>query len=704
MSQKSNKKKNSSPKPENENPLSEPAKDDVKPSEEPESQPQVDEPAEIIPEDNEQSQPSENGEAAAEKEPSLADLFKERLAPMTAAMGKVSGVMKKMGLPGMLLVRFIAVFFFFSAVNVVKMKADNITAVSDWREFVPKVNIGTTFLLMGCAFVIMSVIHLIMPKKYCIQDQVLAIASILYFDFTLLWRANDFNLSLGVMMVSCAFIYYCLGTLRSRKIFDKIPWWVCGIVVLVMSGLVAYFISITTVAKHQNFGTAAHDFGLFVQMYHSLIKDGTAVTSSERDVLMSHFRIHASYIFYTLVPIFKLIPKAETLLVCQALLSMGGVIPLFLIAKRHNMKGISLIFMCLAYAFSIGLVAPCYYEFHENAFLPTLLMWLLWAVDRRNYIVFYIMSILVCIVKEDCPLYVAAISMYMFFEHKGSAKRMHGIIMALLSMGYMLFITDWLTKNGDGQFMMNTRFSILMIDETAGLAEVVKNVIADPAYLFSLLVRDDTRIFFMQVMAPMMFIPFFTKKIRRYLLMIPFIVMNLVIGAGYGYAANVGFQYIFGPVVLLLYMCIINLDDMSRASKHDIPVILGTAAMIMTIGTCSQHIGYVEYNRSNKEYLNSVEDMLDSLPLESSIGTDTFLIPHIADHKHAYIFDGNDIDENGAVINPDKYDFIVIPMLSDQYTYWAETLVNNSFMLCGGIEGRYEIYVNPTSEYVGYGS
>ncbi len=700
MSKKSNK-KDVSPKPENDNRQSEQTKDDVKLNEDSGNQVQENDITENIPGNDEQTQPVEGAEAVA-KEPSLADLFKERLQPVKTAWGKISWTLNTMGLPGMLLVRFIAVFFFFSAINIVGLKDENITAVAGWRDFIPKVNMGKTFLLMGCAFVVMSVIHVIMPKKYCIQDQVLAIASILYFDFTLLWRADDFNLSLGVMMVSCVFIYYCLGTLKSRKIFDKIPWWVCGIVVLIMSGLVAYFISITTVAKHQNFGTAAHDFGLFVQMYHSLITDGTAVTSSERDVLMSHFRIHASYIFYALVPIFKLIPKAETLLVCQALLSMGGVIPMFLIAKRHNMKGFSLIFMCLAYAFSIGLVAPCYYEFHENAFLPTLLMWLLWAVDRRNYIAFYIMSILVCIVKEDCPLYVAAISMYMFFEHKGSAKRMHGIIMALLSMGYMLFITDWLTKNGDGQFMMNTRFSILMIDSTAGLAEVVKNVIADPAYLFSLLVRDDTRIFFIQVMAPMLFIPFFTKKIRRYLLMIPFIVMNLVIGAGYGYAANVGFQYIFGPVVLLLYMCIINLDDMSQRSKHDIPIILGTAAMIMTVGTCSQHIGYAEYNKANKEYLNSVEEMLDSLPVESSVATDTFMMPHLAEHKHAYIFDGNDIDENGAVINPDKYDFIVIPVLSDQYEYWSTALVNNSFILCGGIEGKYEIYVNSTSEYVGF--
>jgi hypothetical protein len=35
--------------------------------------------------------------------------------------------------------------------------------------------------------------------------------------------------------------------------------------------------------------------------------------------------------------------------------------------------------------------------------------------------------------------------------------------------------------------------------------------------------------------------------------MVPFIVMNLAIGAGYGYAADVNYHYVFGTAALLLF-------------------------------------------------------------------------------------------------------------------------------------------------------
>lgn len=646
--------------------------------------------------------PAENDETQQKDELlSMKENIKAGFIGLSQLKTIVAGFFDKIGLPDYLLVRFIAVFFFFSAYNIDTLKNKEVegvllNAVSTWKEYTNAVKGPLTFLLMLFSFIILSTICYFLPKRYRIFDQIFAIGSILYFDITLLWRTENFNLSLAVMMVSSVFIYYSMCKIKSKKLFNKIPWWVCGLIVLAAAVMVGIFIGITTVCRHRNFGTACHDFGLFVQMYNSLIKDGTAVTTCERDVFMSHFRIHASYIYYTLVPFYKMFPKPDTLLIAQAVLTMGGIIPFFLIAKNHKLKGFSLIFMGFAYVFSIGCVAPCYYEFHENAFLPTLLMWLLWAVDKKNYIMFYIMSVLVCIVKEDAPLYVMCIGIFMFFDHKKNVGRIHGIIMALLSVSYMLFITNWLTKNGDGQMMMSSRFSILMIDETAGLKEVVKNVLKDPAYFFSLLVRDDTRIFFFQTMMPLLFIPFFTKKIHRFMLMIPFIVMNLVIGAGYGYAANVGFQYFFGPSVILLYMCIINLDDMGQRGKENIPVVLGAAALIMTMGTCSRNWGsYVSY-KMDQEYLDSLDEALQNIPEDASVGADVFIIPHAANRKEIYIFDSYDINEDGTLTTPERFDIVVIPMISDMYVTWSETLINNGYVVCEQINDRYQFYMSPT--------
>lgn len=609
---------------------------------------------------------------------------------------KICNFFEVFGIPDMFLVRFIAVFFLISGVNVSIQKKDEIWAVSKWRDFVPEVNGLRTILLMAGAFILLTVLYKFTPPKYRIVDQSFAISAILYFDITLLWRSNDVYLSMGVMFISVAFIYYAIGKVRQKKLYNKIPWWVCGIVVLAAAVLVGIFIGVTTVCRHQNFGSCTHDFGLFVQMYYSLAKDGTAITTCERDEALSHFYIHASYIFYTLVPIYKAFPKEETLLIAQAVLTMGGIVPMFLIAKRHNMKGIALIFMGFAYTFSIGLIAPCFYEFHENAFLPTLLMWLLWAVDSKKYIMFYIMSVLVCIVKEDAPLYVVCIGMYMFFDNKKQIGRMNGLIMSLFAGAYMMFITNWLVENGDGQMMTSTRFGLLMIDYDGGLKEVVKNTLADPAYFFSLFVHEDTLPFFLHIMMPLLFMPFFTKKIHRYLLMLPFVIMNLVVGAGYGYAASVGYQYIFGPVCLLLYMCIINIDDMGQTRKQEIPVLLGSAALIMTLGGISHNMSYYENHIKNEEYFTNLENMLDEIPQDASVACDTWLLPHIADRDEVYLLDDGDYNaETNEIIRAERYDFFVVPVGTDLTNNLLPLFEEMGITLYDEIPGRIQVYKSP---------
>ncbi len=610
--------------------------------------------------------------------------------------GKIMEFLESFGIPDMALIRFIGAFFLVSGINIVIQRRNDVLSVSKWGEFIPNISVIFTVLLMAGVFLAMTAIYKVTPQKFRIIDQSFTIASIIYFDVVLMWRSNDSYLSFGVMLISVVFIYYALSKIRNKKLYNRIPWWVCGIIVLSAAVLVTVFVSIFTIYRHRNFGTSTHDFGLFVQMYHSLAQDLTAVTTCERDKSLSHFYVHASYIFYALVPFYKAFPKEETLLIAQAVLAMGGVIPMFLMAKRHNLKGVSLIFMGFAYTFCAGIIAPCGYDFHENAFLPTLLMWLLWAVDGKKYVLFYVFSVLVCIVKEDAPLYVVCIGLYMFFENKGNIHRMHGLIMALFSGAYMMFITNWLTEHGDGQMMTSTRFGLLMIDSEGGLTEVMKNVLLDPAYFFSLFVKETTVPFFLQVLLPMLFIPFFTKKIHRFLLMIPFVIMNLVVGAGYGYAASIGYQYIFGPSCLLLYMCIINIDDMGQTRKQEIPVLLGVAALVVSLGTVSHNISYYENHKPSAEYYANLEEMLDEIPQDASVICDTWLLPHIADRDEVYLLDNNDYNAaTNEIIEPEKYDFFVVPVGTELTNNLLPLFDELGITLYDEIPGRIQVYKSP---------
>ena len=142
-------------------------------------------------------------------------------------------------------------------------------------------------------------------------------------------------------------------------------------------------------------------------------------------------------------------------------------------------------------------------------------------------------------------------------------------------------------------------------------------------------------------------------------------------------------------------MCIINVDDMGQNGKQTIPVVLGSVALIMTFSNSSHkwnnYTGYI----NGRDYFDSLEEMLDSIPDDASVGTDTFIIPHLGQHDELYIFDGNDINEDGTIKNMDWYDFMALPVRNDMFATYEETLIRNGYTLWAEIEGKFNIYVSP---------
>ncbi len=607
------------------------------------------------------------------------------------------------GFPGMFFARFIGLYMLISSFNfsnIARSEINPIDPIENWKEYVPAVPGAGTILWILLGFVLLTIVHSMLDKKYRVIDQFVLIAGTMSFAINIMWRNDNFYLCMGVVAVSVVFIGYAIQKLNQRAIARIPNWLVIGLTVICAVGVGA-FIGVCTVDHYKIFGTSTFDMGIFVQMFHSMVTDFTANTTCEREELLSHFNIHTSFIYYLLAPIYALFRNGSTLLIAQAVLAMGGVIPFVLIAKNHNYKGLPLFFAGLLYVFCSGFIGPCFYEFHENCFLPTLLMWLLYAVDKRKIILFYIMSVLVCIVKEDAPLYVICISMYMFFDEKELSKRIHGIIMTFFAIGYFIMVINWLNENGDGSMMAATRFGILTIDPEDGFAGVIRNVLADPAYFFSLLVKEETHIFFLQVMVPLLFLPFICKKIHRFLLILPFVIMNLVIGAGYGYAANIGFQYIFGPAALLIYMVIINCADLKPSRRNMLVGSAAAASIIVSVCLCSGEISHYEgYNR-DKERFDAMDKCISSVPKDGSVAANTWFLPHCADRSELYTLDDSDFitnpaDENDKALKDiDKYDFYVLSYNDPLTSYTVPQIQAAGYTMYDEVPNWVVVYVSP---------
>lgn len=620
---------------------------------------------------------------------------------------KIKKYLDLCGLPRMLLLRIFTAFFIVSGIMIANIDKEKINPLSDVKSYIGEVQFSLVLLYALIIILGLTLLYIMVPKKFRLFDPFCTIFSVIYFDWNLLYgskthrvtfsQAQDSGVNLyaaiGVALVTIVIAVYAVSKIKSYDLFDKCAWWIYGIVALAAAIIMILYISVCSISNHRMFQTGAVDFGLFVQSFNSLADNLTAVNSCERDMLMSHFNVHSSYIFYLVVPIFKIFPYEETLLVLQAIFAMGGIVPLMLILKERNFKGISMLMMGLAYVLSISLIAPCFYDFHENAFLPTLLMWTLWAADTKRYIPFYIFCGLTCIVKEDAPLFIICIGLYLFFERKGDKKRYHGLVAAVVSCAYMLFITKWLTEHGDGQNMTNWRFGHLMLEPDDTMVDVLINSLRNPGYLFSTFVTEGTLPLIIQVMLPVLFLPFFTKKIHRFLLMIPFVITNLVVGAYYTYAGQISYQYIFGPATLLIFMAVINLDDMSENTRRGIPLVVFAASAVFYAGYGSFGSNYYNDYQEQKVYYTQMDDTLDRIPEDAVIGGNSIYIAHLCDRKEVYIFDTGDLTaDKTAMLEPNRYDFVVLhrsdsiyknAVTSAGYTLWSSS-------------GAVEIYKNPS--------
>lgn len=576
--------------------------------------------------------------------------------------------LKRCGITDHLFARCIGIYFILSAVHILDARRNGINALDMWQTFIQIYPLKTSLIWFIISFGFISLLFYYFTiksetaKKISgLIDPALLIGGTLFFSCTLMWRNDDFYLCIGICLTAAVLIIY--GASRLKESYINVPVKATAIIVALISLLVAGFVCVTAISKHSAFRTNSFDLGIFVQMYHSMTRNMTAVTTLERDIPLSHFNIHASYIYYLLLPLYALFPSANTLIIAQVIITITGIIPVFLIAKKRNFKGSALFFACMIYLFSAGLLAPCYFDFHENAFLPPLLLWLLYAVEKRNYTLFFIMSALICIVKEDAPLYVICIALYLFIEEKGK-DRFHALFAIIISTAYFLFINQWLTANGDGSMMMSIRFSHLTTDQNDGFIGIIRNVLSNPGYFISLFIQENTLFIFMEMLLPLAFLPFITKKIHRFLLMIPFVIMNLVIGTEYSLAAQMGYQYTFGTSALLIYMTLINISDFDT-DRRRISIIAASALSVITaFSLISGHISYYELYKEREASFKEMESCLDAIPAEASAICYIPYLHHVADRDEVYMFDEDDFMMSGDMIiglkDMEKYDFYVM--------------------------------------------
>jgi uncharacterized membrane protein len=319
-------------------------------------------------------------------------------------------------------------------------------------------------------------------------------------------------------------------------------------------------------------------------------------------------------------------PSPVTLLVLQAAVIVSGVIPLWLIIKKYKLPNYALAFICVAYLLYPALTGGAFYDFHENKMLTALMLWMLYFYEKRKIALMYVFAALVCMVKEDAPVYIAVIGLYLLISKK---EYKHGSIIFLGAVAYFAGAVAILNNFGKG--VMTWRYGNISDN---GFFGIIAAVVTNPARIIYECLDGEKILFLFQMLLPLLFLPLITNKISRYILLIPFVLVNLM--PDYGYQHSIYFQYTYGVSALLFYLTVVNLSDMRDEFRKMLPIAVAMSAVITYSATMASKTNYYRSYVQSCDTRAAINEVLNEIPKDAGVTASTFLLPHIANRDEIY--------------------------------------------------------------------
>lgn len=411
-------------------------------------------------------------------------------------------------------------------------------------------------------------------------------------------------------------------------------------ITVVLSVAFFLFVSAWTVGRVYSFNCPTFDFGIFSQMFYNMKETGLPMTTVERDGLLSHFAVHVSPIYYLMLPFYLLAPTPATLQVLQAAVITSAVIPLWKIGKHHGLTGAQRMLICAVLLLYPAFSGATSYDIHENCFLTPLIFWLFYGIDKKNTTITAIAAVLTLTVKEDAAVYMAVIAVWLIVKTVLHLKKpdlqnlITGIALLVISVGWFLLVTGYLAEFGDG--VMTGRYNNFMYDGSSSLITVIKSVVINPMKAIHECVDKEKLYFIAMTLCPLLGLPLFTRRYERYILLIPYILVNLM--PDYRYQHEIFYQYTFGSTAFLMYMTVANLADFKINRQRLSALIVATVISVEVFATVvipkaiKYPIQTIEYN----EHYKSIRDVLDTVPDDASVTATTYYTTHLSQREILY--------------------------------------------------------------------
>ena len=382
-------------------------------------------------------------------------------------------------------------------------------------------------------------------------------------------------------------------------------------------------------------------------MYEYMARTGLPLTTTERGYLLSHMHVHVSPIFYLFLPFYMLFRSVESLLVLQAVMVFAGVVPLFLICRHYKLSPVLTFLTSCIYLVFPAIGQPLFFDFHENKFIPFFLLWFIYFyLEKKKWRAF--LFLLFClIIKEDTVIFLLVFAIYRIVGKKD--YRRGGILLGITGI---YFAAAMIVIGALGTGLVEGHYSMYYLEGESGVLAMAKNIILEPGRFLHQVFAQDNLGYIFCTLGVLLFVPLMCKDKRRLILLLPYAAFALM--TSYPYQHRVGFQYTYGPAVLVLLLFILNLSGLERRMQYVVCLTAVCAGLLMSYAyRGAESYRYFVKLHDDREIYAEQQGFLDSIPADASVTADSYITPHLSRLAELYEF-------NPDKKNPKETDYYIL--------------------------------------------
>ncbi len=543
---------------------------------------------------------------------------------------------------------------------------------TDLSSYYNSISFAGFFVIMILGFAVMVGLTYLFKQRYIIPWALMCTALAVSVLFAANYKDGGAYFCVGIGLVDLIII---LWQVRGDKlgisgisVSRKAALIVAAVLFAVTTFVFGYYSSM----KYQSYSNFTFDFGIFAQMYERMASSFAPNTTVERSHMMSHFGVHFSPIFYLFLPLYYIFRTPIYLFYVQSAAVAAGVFAIYLIAGKLRLSGRLTLALEFIYAFYPCLFNGTFYDFHENKFLTTIILFLFYFILCKNTLWEFVFALLLLSVKEDAAIYLIVIALFVMINRK---EIWRGAVMLGMAIVYFIIAQQIVAAAGEG--VMMSRLSDYFINGQSTFGSVFKAVFLDVGFLLKQMFIPEKIPFILWMFAPVLFAPFMTKKISSLILLFPIIPINLMQSWKYQY--DVDYQYTYGVAALVIISAIFVIAQLKTNKKRVVVLTSLCMCAIMSVALVFPKMNNCKsYMKSTEGTRQQVDALIDSVPTDATVTAAHSLVPHL--YKVEWLYTMPDYYSTKRD-KPVDTDYFVIDTRNSELTQDMKTVMGNNYNL-----------------------